>query len=186
MGIFELILIGASLAMDAFAVSICKGLSMIKMNYKKALVIGLYFGLFQGIMPTIGYILGGAFKNNISTIDHWASFILLSIIGLNMIKDAISEEELDNNEEVTFKVMLPLALATSIDALTVGITFSFLKVNIITAFILISTTTFIISFLGVKIGNKFGAKYKNKACLIGGITLILMGLKILLEHLEII
>lgn len=186
MGIIELVLIGASLAMDAFAVSICKGLSMIRMNYKKALVIGIYFGLFQGIMPILGYILGESFKNNISTIDHWASFILLSIIGLNMIKDAISDEEIENNDNINFKVMFPLALATSIDALTIGITFSFLKVNILIAFILISIITFLISFIGVKIGNKFGNKYKNKACLTGGTILILMGLKILLEHLGII
>lgn len=185
MGILELVFIGVSLAMDAFAVSVCKGLSMQRMDYYKSIIIGLYFGSFQGIMPVLGYLLGGTFKSAITSVDHWAAFILLSIIGLNMIKDAISGEESEKDDRIDMKVMFPLAIATSIDALTVGITFSFLQVNIVHAFLIISIITFVLSFLGVKIGNKFGDKYKEKAELVGGVILILMGIKILLGHLSI-
>lgn len=185
MGTFELILIAVALAMDAFAVSICKGLSMREMNYRKSVIISLYFGEFQGIMPVIGYLLGSTFKNTITEIDHWIAFILLTIIGLNMIKEAITKDQEEKDDRTDIKVMLPLSIATSIDALTVGITFSFLKVNILKAFLIISITTLLISFLGVKIGNKFGGKYKEKSELVGGLILIMMGIKILFDHLKI-
>ena len=186
MTIIEIILISISLAMDAFAVSICKGLSMKYMNWKKAVIIGLYFGIFQALMPLLGYFLGVSFQYLVTSIDHWIVFILLVFIGGNMIKDAFSNEDLDNNDDIGFKIMIILALATSIDALAVGITFAFLNVNIILAFSLIGIITFILSIIGVKIGNKFGDKYETKAQIAGGTILILLGLKILLEHLNIL
>ena len=186
MGIIELLLISVGLAMDAFAVSICKGLSLKKFNIKKGVIIALYFGLFQGLMPLIGFLLGYSFEEYITSIDHWIAFILLSLIGLNMIKESLSKEKDNFNDKLDLKTMLPFALATSIDALAVGITFAFLKVNILLAIILIGIITFIISFIGVKIGNKFGSKYEKKAQVVGGIILLLIGLKILLEHLGII
>lgn len=187
MGIVELILIGVGLAMDAFAVSICKGLSMKKkINYKKALIIALYFGLFQGGMPLIGYALGVSFEEIVLSIDHWIAFILLSVIGIGMIKESLGDEEESLNDKVDFKTMVILAIATSIDALAIGVTFAFLNVNIIFASLLICVITFVISYFGVVFGNKFGDKFGSKAELVGGIILILMGLKILLEHLEIL
>ena len=186
MGIVEIILIGVSLAMDAFAVSICKGLSMKKMNIKKAFIIGLYFGFFQALMPVIGYFLGSSFEHLITNIDHWIAFILLSFIGGNMIREAFGSDSENCNDKVNFKTMLPLALATSIDALAVGITFSFLDVEIFSSATIIGITTLIISIFGVKIGNKFGDKYEAKAEICGGVILILIGLKILLEHLGIL
>ena len=186
MGIIEILLLGVSLSMDALAVSICKGLSMKKINWKKAIIIGLYFGIFQALMPVIGYFLGTTFQSLVTNIDHWIAFILLSLIGGNMIREALSEGDNDNcNDNVDFKTMIVLAIATSIDALAVGITFAFLNVNVPIAVTLIGITTFIISLVGVKIGNKFGSKYENKAAIVGGIVLILIGLKILLEHLGI-
>ncbi len=185
MSIFEIIFIAVGLAMDAFAVAICKGLSMKKIDYKKAIIIALYFGLFQTLMPVLGYFLGSSFTNVVEKIDHWIAFILLSIIGINMIKESTSKEEEKRNDKVDIKTMLLLAIATSIDALAVGITFAFFKVNILLSVIIIGIITFIISFLGVIIGNKFGDKFQNKAELFGGIILILIGLKILLEHLKI-
>ena len=184
MSIFEILLLGISLSMDAFAVSICKGLSMNKLKINNCLIVGLYFGLFQAIMPLLGYLFGSSFKNIIINIDHYIIFILLSIIGLNMIIEKESNEEL--NSKTNFMEMIPLALATSIDAFAVGITFSFLKINIIFSILLIGLTTFTISSIGVIIGNKIGNKYERKAKIIGGITLILLGVKILLEHLELI
>ena len=172
--------------MDAFAVAICKGLSMSKMNWKKASIIGLYFGGFQALMPLIGYLLGINFQEKITSIDHWIAFILLGIIGINMIKEAISKDSEKQNDSIKFKDMLILAVATSIDALAVGITFAFLKVNILLAISLIGIITFIISVFGVKIGNVFGDKYEKKAEFAGGIILILLGTKILLEHLNIL
>ena len=172
--------------MDAFAVAICKGLSMSKMNWKKASIIGLYFGGFQALMPLIGYLLGINFQEKITSIDHWIAFILLGIIGINMIKEAISKDSEKQNDSIKFKDMLILAVATSIDALAVGITFAFLKVNILLAISLIGIITFIISVVGVKIGNVFGDKYEKKAEFAGGIILILLGTKILLEHLNIL
>ena len=187
MGIVELILIGVGLAMDAFAVSICKGLSMKKkINYKKALIIALYFGLFQGGMPLIGYALGVSFEEIVLSIDHWIAFILLSVIGIGMIKESLGDEEESLNDKVDFKTMVILAIATSIDALAIGVTFAFLNGNIIFASLLICVITFVISYFGVVFGNKFGDKFGSKAELVGGIILILMGLKILLEHLEIL
>ena len=187
MGLVEIILIAVSLAMDAFAVSICKGLSMKKMDWKKAIIIGLYFGLFQGGMPLIGYILGVGFEESIKFIDHWIAFVLLAFIGGNMIKEALSKKEDDEvDDKVDFKTMIVLAIATSIDALAVGVTFAFLNVNIILAVSLIAIITFIISCIGVKLGNVFGDKYEKKAELAGGVVLILIGLKILLEHLGIL
>ena len=182
MGVIELLLLSIGLAMDAFAVSVCKGISMKKINCKKSCIIGLWFGGFQALMPTIGYFLGSAFESLVTNIDHWIAFILLGIIGGNMIKEAFSQEE-STNDDTSFKVMIILAIATSIDALTVGITFAFLEVNLLLAVSLIGIITFILSVIGTKIGNKFGIKYKNKAEIIGGIILILLGIKILLEHL---
>lgn len=189
MGFFEIFLIGVGLAMDAFAVSICKGLSTRVLKVKHALICGGYFGFFQGLMPFIGYVLGVSFQSKIEAIDHWIAFILLGLIGANMLKEAFGDEdecEECAEEDFSFKAMLPLAIATSIDALAVGVTFAFLKVNIFTAIIIISVTTFFISMGGVKIGNIFGSKYKSKAEIAGGCILILMGLKILLEHLGIL
>ncbi len=171
--------------MDAFAVSICKGLSVSKVTPKHALTAGTYFGGFQALMPLIGYILGVQFSSYIERFDHWIAFVLLSIIGINMLKEAReASEELNNS--FSYSAMLPLAVATSIDALAVGVSFAFLKVDVAPAVLFIGVITFILSALGIKIGNVFGAKYKSKAECFGGIVLILMGLKILLEHLGII
>ena len=187
MKIGELIVLSLGLGMDAFAVSICKGLSMKKMNWKKALIIGLYFGGFQAIMPVLGYSLSKGFENFVTSIDHWIAFILLSIIGGKMVKDAFSPENSENyNEGVGFKAMIVLAIATSIDALAVGITFAFLNVNLILAIALIGSITFFLSVIGTKVGNVFGDRYENKAELLGGVILIFLGIKILLEHLNII
>lgn len=188
MEIFELILLSIGLGMDAFAVSVCKGISMKKMNWKKASLIGLYFGGFQAVMPILGYFFGTSFESFITNIDHWIAFILLVIIGAKMIQEAFQKDkdEDEYNEDISVKTMLILSIATSIDALAVGITFAFLKVDLVLAVSLIGIITFILSVLGTKIGNRFGDKYKSKAELIGGIILILIGLKILLEHLGII
>jgi putative Mn2+ efflux pump MntP len=187
MGIVEILLLGISLSMDAFAVSICKGLSMQKIDWKKAIIIGLYFGGFQALMPVIGYFLGATFQSFVTNIDHWIAFILLTLIGINMIKEAFEEEKSDNcNDSVHYKEMLVLAVATSIDALAVGVTFAFLNVNMPLAVSLIGLITFVISLLGVKIGNKFGNKYEAKAEILGGVILILLGIKILLEGVGIL
>ena len=170
--------------MDAFAVSICKGLSMKKLYLKNIIIIALYFGIFQMLMPIIGYFLGSTFQNFVINIDHWIAFILLSGIGINMIKEAKEKE--NYNDKIDLKTMSILAIATSIDALAVGITFAFLETNIIKAVLIIGIITFFISLLGVKIGNKFGDKFQDKAEIIGGAVLILIGIKILLEHLNII
>ena len=186
MGALEILLIAIGLAMDAFAVSVCKGLSMKKMSWKKAIIVGLYFGAFQGLMPVIGYFLGATFESLVTKIDHWISFILLTFIGLNMLKEAFSEDTENCNDNVDFKTMIVLAIATSIDALAVGITFAFLQTNILIAALTIGIITFVISVLGVKIGNRFGDKYERKAETVGGLILILMGTKILLEHLGLL
>ena len=185
MGLVEILLLAVGLAMDAFAVSICKGLSMKKMNWKKAIIIAFYFGVFQAIMPVLGY-LGTTFESLITKFDHWVAFILLLAIGGNMIKESFDKEDEKKNDKVDFKTMVILALATSIDALAIGITFAFLDVNLALAVSIIGIITFIISIFGVKIGNRFGNKYQNKAELAGGIILVLLGIKILLEHLGII
>lgn len=181
MGLIELFLIAVGLSMDAFAVSVCKGLAMPKCTFKKAAIVGLWFGGFQALMPAIGYILGAQFQEAIASIDHWIAFVLLALIGGNMIHEALDNDEEEADASLDVKTMFLLAVATSIDALAIGITFAFLKVNIIPAVCFIGIVTFIISFAGVKIGNVFGARYKNKAEIVGGIILILLGLKI--EHL---
>ena len=183
MDLIELFLIAVGLSMDAFAVSVCKGLAMPKCTFKKAAIVGLWFGGFQALMPAIGYILGAQFQETIASIDHWIAFVLLALIGGNMIHEALDNDEEEADASLDVKTMFLLAVATSIDALAIGITFAFLKVNIIPAVCFIGIVTFIISFAGVKIGNVFGARYKNKAEIVGGIILILLGLKILLEHL---
>ena len=183
MGLIELFLIAVGLSMDAFAVSVCKGLAMPKCTFKKAAIVGLWFGGFQALMPAIGYILGAQFQEAIASIDHWIAFVLLALIGGNMIHEALDNDEEEADASLDVKTMFLLAVATSIDALAIGITFAFLKVNIIPAVCFIGIVTFIIYFAGVKIGNVFGARYKNKAEIVGGIILILLGLKILLEHL---
>ena len=183
MGLIELFLIAVGLSMDAFAVSVCKGLAMPKCTFKKAAIVGLWFGGFQALMPAIGYILGAQFQEAIASIDHWIAFVLLALIGGNMIHEALDNDEEEADASLDVKTMFLLAVATSIDALAIRITFAFLKVNIIPAVCFIGSVTFIISFAGVKIGNVFGARYKNKAEIVGGVILILLGLKILLEHL---
>lgn len=184
MSIIEIALIGIGLAMDAFAMSICKGLSMRKINWKKAIIIATYFGVFQALMPVIGYRLGTTFEKHITNLDHWVAFILLGAIGANMIKEAFWGDSETLNDMVDFKTMIVLALATSIDALAIGITFAFLKTNILLATLFIGIITFSICILGVKIGNKFGSKYGNKAEFLGGIILIILGTKILIEHVS--
>ena len=183
MGVLELVLLSIGLGMDAFAVSVCKGISMKKMNWKKAITIGLYFGGFQALMPVIGYYICSAFESLITNIDHWIAFILLGIIGGKMIKDSFANESENCNDDVSFKTMFVLAVATSIDALAVGITFAFLNVNVILAVSLIGIITFCLSVIGTKIGSQFGDTYERKAELVGGCILILLGTKILLEHL---
>lgn len=185
MGLFELFILAVGLSMDAFAVSVCKGLSVQKLKPKHMLIAGLYFGGFQALMPLIGYLLGVQFQSLIQQFDHWIAFVLLSLIGLSMIKE--SREEADElNDSFSFKTMLPLAVATSIDALAVGVTFAFLQVDIVPAVCFIGVTTFILSAIGIRIGNIFGCKYKSRAELVGGIVLIVMGIKILLEHLGVL
>lgn len=188
MGLFELIFISVGLAMDAFAVSICKGLNMRRMNNRHAGIIALFFGGFQGLMPFFGWILGKQFERYITRIDHWIAFILLAIIGINMIREALSEDEEETGDSVDcldMKELFMLAIATSIDALAVGITFAFLQVNILPAASMIGIITFVIAFAGVHIGHQFGTRYEKKAEIAGGVILILIGLKILLEHLGI-
>lgn len=188
MSFWELLLIGIGLSMDAFAVAICKGLKMQKLNYGQTAVIAIFFGGFQAIMPLLGWGLGIRFESYITEFDHWIAFILLVILGGKMIYESIKKEENEekNFEKFNLKELLGLSIATSIDALAVGITFAFLGTNIIFSISIIGITTFILSAVGVFIGHKFGAKYKNKAALTGGIILILIGIKILLEHLGII
>ena len=187
MSILEILLLGIGLSMDAFAVSICKGLSTKQLQIKHYLIIGAWFGGFQALMPTIGYFLGSTFEQYITAFDHWVAFVLLAAIGANMIKESFSKEESETNALFAFKTMLLMALATSIDALAVGITFALLPdVNVPLAVCLIGITTFVCSAAGLRIGNLFGLRYKAKAELAGGIILILIGLKILLEHLGVI
>lgn len=186
MGIVELLMIAVGLSMDAFAVSVCKGLSMKKITIGKMAVVGLWFGGFQALMPLLGYFLGSTFEQYIKAVDHWVAFVLLALIGGNMIREALSKDDDGADASLAFKPMLLMAIATSIDALAVGITFACLSVNIIPAVSFIGATTFILSAAGVKIGSIFGDKWKSKAELAGGVILILIGTKILLEHLGII
>lgn len=186
MNLAELFIIAVGLSMDAFAVSVCKGLSVQKMKLGHALTCGLYFGGFQALMPSIGYLLGSQFESMITQVDHWIAFILLSIIGGNMVKESRETEEEKLDASFGAKAMLPLAIATSIDALAVGVTFAFLRVDIVWAVLFIGSVTFILSSIGVRVGHVFGVKYKSRAELVGGLILILMGIKILLEHLGIL
>ena len=186
MDLLTLLTLAVGLAMDAFAVSICKGLAMREKVLKKGIIVGLWFGGFQALMPTIGFFLGTQFKDQITSIDHWISLVLLGLIGINMVKEALSNDEEQADDSIAVKEMFMLAVATSIDALAVGITFAFLNVHIVSAASMIGVCTFLISFAGVKIGNIFGTKYKSKAELAGGIILILLGFKILFEHLHIL
>lgn len=184
MGLFELFMIAVGLSMDAFAVAICKGLSVEKVKVKHGLIVGLYFGGFQAGMPLLGYFLGSSFAKYIENFDHWIAFVLLGIIGINMIRESGEAEE-EVNASFGFKTMFPMAVATSIDALAVGISFAIMQVQIGWAVTFIGIITFTLSAIGVKIGNHFGTKYKSKAELFGGIVLILLGIKILLEHLGV-
>lgn len=186
MQIWELFTIAVGLAMDAFAVSVCKGLSVHHASVRHGVITGLYFGGFQALMPLLGYLLGSAFERFITGIDHWIIFILLGLIGANMIRESFKKEEDTVDASFRIGVMLPLAVATSIDALGVGVTFAFMQVNIWIAVALIGSVTFILSFIGVKAGGYLGAKYKSRAELVGGIVLIAIGVKILLEHLGVI
>ena len=184
MGLFELFVLAVGLSMDAFAVSVCKGLSLGKITKKHMCLAGAWFGGFQALMPFVGYLLGKQFERNITSIDHWIAFVLLGIIGVGMILESRHPAEKQN---ASFGVasMLPMAIATSIDALAVGVSFAFLQIDIVPAVSFIGATTFILSAVGVKIGNLFGARYKSKAELAGGIILVAMGVKILLEHLGV-
>lgn len=187
MRILELFILAVGLSMDAFAVSVCKGLSTEKLKAKHYLIIGAWFGGFQALMPTIGYFLGSTFEKYITSFDHWVAFVLLAIIGGNMIREGVSKDEEKANDSFSFKTMIVLAVATSIDALAVGITFGLLPdVNVAAAVSFIGVITFVLSAVGLKVGNIFGLKYKNKAEIVGGVILILIGTKILLEHLGVI
>ena len=188
--VIELFLIGVGLSMDAFAVSVCKGLGMEKINKKPAFLIGLYFGGFQALMPFLGWALGIRFQKYITSVDHWIAFFLLLFIGGKMVIEAVRDKDVQEigakDLPLDHKEMLLLAVATSIDALAVGITFAFLNVSIMEACLIIGCTTFVLSVIGVVVGNFFGTRYKRKAEIAGGVILILIGLKILLEHLGII
>ena len=186
MSFVELLLIAIGLSMDAFSVSICKGLTTKKFSWRMALVCGLWFGFFQALMPIIGYFLGAQFQEMIEAYDHWIAFGLLFLIGANMIREAVWGKEESQDGSLGFKTMLLLAIATSIDALAVGVSFACIRVKLWSSVIVIGLTTFAFSVLGVKIGNVFGSKYEKSAEIIGGIMLILIGLKILLEHLGMI
>ena len=185
MDILSLVLIAVGLAMDAFAVAICKGLAMRKPGVRSILIIGLWFGLFQALMPVIGYYLGSAFYDYIADFDHWIAFILLALIGANMIREALSGDEEDVDDDIGVRTMLILAVATSIDALAVGISLAMTGDDILTSAVLIGVITFLISAAGVKIGSLFGDRFGKKAELAGGIILIVIGLRILLEHLGV-
>lgn len=182
MGFWELLLVAVGLSMDAFAVAVCKGLSLRTLRVRDGLLIGLYFGVFQAGMPLLGFLLGGAFANVIARYDHWIAFVLLALIGGNMIKES-RDQACSCDASLRVLDMLGLAVATSIDALAVGVTFAFLEVPILPAVSLIGATTFLLSVLGALLGRMFGLRYKSRAELLGGAVLILMGLNILLEHL---
>lgn len=191
MEILELLLIGVSLSMDAFAVSLCQGLSMPRLNWRHSAVIALFFGGFQALMPVIGWLLGSQFAGYIQSFDHWVAFVLLLLIGGNMVREAFSPEEEEEDgcsagERLDLKRLFLMAVATSIDALAIGVTFAFLEVQILEAASVIGVTTFVISLAGVAIGNYFGTRYQKRAEITGGVILILLGTKILLEHLGIL
>lgn len=190
MGVIELFLIGVGLSMDAFAVSICKGLGMSRLNMRQAAVISLFFGGFQALMPLIGWALGSQLTDFITPIDHWIAFGLLAFVGGKMLWDAFHEDDeaegVQTDEKLDLKELLMLAIATSIDALAVGITFAFLQAAIVSSITIIGLATFVISFAGVAVGHFFGARFEKPATIVGGVVLILIGVKILLEHLGVI
>ena len=186
MGLIELFLMAVGLSMDAFAVSVCKGLAMKRCTWGKAGLVGLYFGVFQAGMPVIGYLLGSQFRDVITSVDHWIAFILLGLIGGGMLKEAFGGDCEEADDSLDIRTMLTLAVATSIDALAVGITFAFLQVEIVPAVSFIGVTTFVISMAGVKIGGIFGARWQKGAQIAGGVILICLGVKILVEHLGLI
>lgn len=188
MDLLTLFLLAVGLSMDAFAVSICKGLAMKKISFRQAAIVGLWFGGFQALMPALGFLLGTSFASLVNVVADWIAFVLLALIGGNMIKEALSKEEEEADASLSFKTMLLLAIATSIDAFAVGVSFAFMEIGslIIPAVLFIGVITFILSMVGVKVGNVFGTKYKSKAELVGGIILILLGVKIILEHFGIL
>ena len=186
MSLLTLFITAVGLSMDAFAVSICKGLAMKKLSIKNACIVGLWFGGFQAPMPLAGYLLGTRFQKYVTAIDHWIAFGLLVLIGASMLREAFSKKEDCANDSLDIKTMFLLAVATSIDALAVGVTYAFLQVSILPAVAFIGIVTFLLSAVGVKAGNIFGTKYQSRAEALGGIILILMGTKILLEHLGMI
>lgn len=183
MDLLSLFLIAVGLSMDAFAVSVCKGLATPKYKLKYSMICGAWFGGFQALMPAVGYLLGVNFKKYITAIDHWIAFVLLALIGFNMIREALKNDDEGADPSFTAKAMSLLAVATSIDALAIGITFAFLDVNIVAAVLFIGVCTFVISAAGVKIGSAFGTRFKSKAEIAGGAILIILGLRILVEHL---
>ena len=191
MGFWEILITAIALSMDAFAVSVCKGLATEKVEIKHMALTGAWFGGFQALMPLIGYFLGAAFKDFITAVDHWIAFALLGFLGVNMLREALGKDDDDCgcdecDAAMDVKTMFTMAVATSIDALAVGVTFAFLKVQIVPAVSFIGIVTFVMSFIGVKVGSIFGAKFKKKAEFFGGAVLVLMGIKILLEHLGVI
>ena len=190
MGAVELFLIAVGLSMDAFAVAICKGLGMKRLNVRQAVVIALFFGGFQALMPLVGWALGTQFEHFITPVDHWIAFALLAFIGGKMLWDSFHGDEAcgacSADTRLDLRELTMLAIATSIDALAVGITFAFLRVDIVPSAVLIGATTFVLSFVGVAVGHRFGVRYEKAATAVGGIVLILIGLKILLEHLGVI
>lgn len=190
MGIIEIFLIGVGLSMDAFAVSICKGLGMHRVNYRHAFVIAAFFGAFQALMPVVGWLLGSSFAASVSAFDHWIAFFLLIAVGGKMLWDAFHDDATDEIEQeeqkLDVKELVMLAIATSIDALAVGISFSFLDINIGEAAAIIGVTTFALSLVGVIFGNRFGMRFERPSQILGGVVLVVIGLKILLEHLGIL
>lgn len=183
----ELLLIAVGVSMDAFSVSVCKGLTTRRFSMRMALVCGLWFGTFQALMPVVGYFLGSQFAYYVASVDHWIAFGLLFLIGANMIREAVAgKEDSKQTNALDFKTMLLLAIATSIDALAVGVSFACIEVELWASVAIIGLTTFVFSVLGVKIGNVFGTKFKKNAEMFGGIILILIGLKILSEHLGVL
>jgi len=187
MGFIELFLIAVGLSMDAFAVALCRGLNMRKINYRHAFIVALFFGGFQALMPLIGFLVGTQFEQYIVSVDHWIVFALLLFIGGKMIYEALKGEEEDANcDQLNLRQLFVMAIATSVDALAVGISFAFLRMKIAGPVTLIGVTTFLLSFFGVVLGNRFGSKYQKKAEIAGGIILILIGTKILLEHLGVL
>lgn len=186
MSFLELLLVAVGLSMDAFAVAVCRGLEMRRIDYRQALLIAVFFGGFQALMPVVGYLLGAGFEHYISAFDHWIAFALLAFIGGKMIWEAVRGGEEEQPQELDLKMLLMMAVATSIDALAVGITFAFLQVSILPAVLTIGLITFALSFAGVAVGNRFGTRFQKKAEIAGGVVLVLIGLKILLEHLGLL